>query len=339
MKYGRYLIEHKIWLVIFICILGSVEIFLLTFAGSGWLRLYVAIITLVGFFVGTYVDYRRWKLYFDRLYGLLEELDKKYLLCELVEKGDTQEEQLLQGLFYEMEVSMNNQVSTHRRNSQDYKEYVETWVHEIKIPIGAMKMILANHREADYGLEEEIARMEGYVEQALFYARSNDVEKDYIINDVLLQQVVQEVILKRRKILRQMNARIDLHDLEQVVHSDSKWLAFMVGQIVDNSIKYAKKENFTLEIYSEKLENSTLLHMKDNGAGIKPSEVSRVFDKGFTGSNGRRTAGSTGIGLYLCKKLCTRLVHDIRIESEEGKGITVTFVFPHSNMMSVALTE
>lgn len=335
MKYGKYIMEHKVWIAVFTVLLGSIEIFLLTFSGSGWLMFYTAVAALLGFFLGTYADYRRWSEYFEKLKLLMEGLDKKYLLCELIEKGEIQEEQLLQALFYEMEVSMNEQVSKHRRSSQEYKEYVETWVHEIKIPIGAMKMILANHKEVDLGLEEEVSRMEGYVEQALFYARSNDVEKDYLINSVSLQQVVQEVILKRRKALREMNAGINLHDLEIQVHSDSKWLAFMLGQVVDNSMKYVDKERLELEICGEVQEHATLLHIRDNGAGIKASEVSRVFDKGFTGSNGRRGANSTGIGLYLCKKLCGRLEHNIRIESEQGKGTTVTFVFPGSNMIDM----
>lgn len=335
MRYGQYIKEHKIWIAVFVSLLCSVEIFLLTFSGSSWLMLYVAIATGVGFFLGTYADYRRWKHYLESLDNLLTDLDKKYLLPEMMEQGETQEEKKLQDIFYDMEVSMNEQVSNHRRNSEEYKEYVETWVHEIKIPIGAMKMILANHKDADYGLSDEVSRMEGYVEQALFYARSNDVEKDYLINRIELLQVVQEVVLKRKRTLRDMQARIDLHDLEVEVHSDSKWLAFMLGQVLDNSIKYGEKDVLAIEIYSEKRDNAVLLQIKDNGAGIKESELARVFDKGFTGSNGRGTANSTGIGLYLCKKLCHRLEHNITIESEEGVGTTVTFVFPMSSMITM----
>lgn len=335
MKYGRYILEHKIWIVVFAGLLGSIEVFLLTFSGSGWLMIYTAVAALFAFFVGTYVEYHKWKKYLARIDGIFAGLDKKYLLCELMEASDRQEEQRLKELFYEMEVSMNERVSEYRRNTQEYKEYVETWVHEIKIPIGAMKMILANHVDEDFGQAEEISRMEGYVEQALYYARSNEVEKDYLINSVSLQQVVQEVILKRRKTLRGINAHMDLHDLELSVHSDSKWLEYMVGQIVDNSIKYKDKDEFVLEIWGEELENSTLLHVKDNGRGIKASELSKVFEKGFTGSNGRTGKNSTGIGLYLCKKLCSRLEHDIRIASEEEKGTTVTFVFPRSGMIDM----
>lgn len=335
MTYGCYLKEHKIWLVLFAGLLVSLEIFLLTFSGSSWLMIYVALALFFVFLVGTYMDYRRWKGYFAELSGLMEGLDKKYLLCELIPVGEFQEERKLKEFFYQMEVSMNDNVSTHRRNSQEYKEYIETWVHEVKIPIAAMKMMLANHKESDIGIEDELSRLENYVEQALFYARSNDVEKDYLINQVNLQQVVQNVILKRRKILRGMNAGIQLHDLDVEVFSDSKWLEFMLGQVVDNSIKYAKKDGLILEIYSERKDNSIHLHIKDNGKGIKATELSRVFDKGFTGSNGRTGANSTGIGLYLCKKLCGRLEHNISIDSQEGMGTTVTVHFPISKMLSM----
>ena len=267
----------------------------------------------------------------------MKDLDKKYLLCELLEQGDVQEEKRFKEILYDMEVSMNERVSKHRRSSKEYKEYIESWVHEVKLPIATMKMIMANHKEQDLGLEEELGRLEGYVEQALFYARSNDVEKDYLINEVNLEKIVQEAILKRKKALRNMRAGIDIHDLNQTIYSDSKWLEFILGQVVDNSIKYGEVGKLRLEIYSEKNDNAVLLHIKDNGCGIKSSEVGRVFDKGFTGSNGRVGKNSTGIGLYLCKKLCDRLEHNIGIESEEGQGTTVTLVFPLSDM--VHMTE
>ncbi len=332
MKYGQYLLEHKIWIILFGGLLCSLEIFLLTFSGSGWLMLYTAAAALFAFFLGTYFEYYRWKKYFEKLQGLIAGLDKKYLLCELVEAGATQEEKCLKELLYEMEVSMNERVAGYRRNSREYKEYIETWVHEIKIPIGAMKMILANYAQGDYGLSQEIHRVEGYVEQALYYAKSNDVEKDYLINPVSLEKVVQGVVQKHRKVLQEINARIDLYDLEKCVKSDSKWLEFMVGQVVENSIKYRKPDGLCLEFCAEVTENSVYLHIKDNGCGIRESELKKVFEKGFTGSNGRSGSNATGIGLYLCRKLCKRLEHDIRIASKEGAGTTVTFVFPNSSL-------
>lgn len=332
MKYGQYLLEHKIWIFLFGGLLGSLEIFLLTFSGSGWLMIYTAFAALFAFFIGTYLEFYRWRKYLEQVEGLMKGLDKKYLLCELLEEGNIQETKQLKDILYEMEVSMNEQVAGYRRNSLEYKEYIETWVHEVKIPLGAMKMILSNHADADYGLSQEISRVEDYVEQALYYAKSNDVEKDYLINPVHLEKVVQGVVQKHRKVLQEINARIELHDLDKFVRSDSKWLTFMLGQIVANSIKYRKPDGIHLEIYAEEAENAFYLHIKDNGCGIKDNELKKVFDKGFTGSNGRKGANATGIGLYLCRKLCRRLGHGIRIASEDGMGTTVTFVFPNSSM-------
>lgn len=335
MTYGRYIKEHICWTVIFSCLLVSVEIFLWTFENSGWLMIYVALAFIVSFFVGTGLEFSRLKRYLTGLEQQLQELEHKYLLCELMERAQNQEEQMLKDIFYQLEVSMNREVSEHRRNSLEYKEYIETWVHEIKIPIAAMKMILTNHADIDFGMGDELARLEAYVEQALFYARSNDVEKDYLIKEVNLQQVVQGVVLKRKKMLRHMNAGIQLSELDMIIYSDGKWLEFMLGQVLDNSMKYRKKDEFSLEIWSEKKDNTVLLHIKDNGIGMKATEVARVFEKGFTGSNGRGSANSTGIGLYLCKKLCNRLEHNISLVSKEGEGTTVTFHFPLSDMMSL----
>lgn len=335
MRYGQYIREHKMWVAIFAFLLCSFEIFLLTVAAGGWLMIYVAAICVLAFFLGTYVDYKRWAKYFQHIDNLMKDLDKKYLLCELLEQGDYQEEKKLKEILYDMEVSMNERVSKHRRSSKEYKEYIESWVHEIKLPIATMKMILANNKDQNLGIEEELGRLEGYVEQALFYARSNDVEKDYLINKVSLQKITQEVILKRKKALRNMKASINLHDLDKEILSDSKWLEFIFGQVVDNSIEYGEEGKLSLEIFGEEAENSVLLHIRDNGCGIKASELSRVFDKGFTGSNGRAGKSSTGIGLYLCKKLCDRLEHGITIESKENEGTTITLKFPVSDMISM----
>lgn len=335
MTYGRYIKEHICWVAIFGFLLLSVEIFLWTFDNSGWLMIFVAVALGISFLLGTGLEYVRIKRYVSGLEQQMDGLDQKYLLCELMDKGNTQEEQKLKEIFYQLEVSMNEAVSGYRRNSLEYKEYIETWVHEIKIPIAAMKMILANHPETDFGIGDELARLEGYVEQALFYARSNDVEKDYLIKEVNLQQVVQNVILKHKKTLRSMNAKIQLQELDTLVYSDGKWLEFMLGQVLDNSIKYGEKDKLCLEVWSEKKENSVLLHMKDNGIGMKSTEVAKAFEKGFTGSNGRTGANATGIGLYLCKKLCNRLEHNISLASAEGEGTTVTFQFPLSKMMSL----
>ena len=341
MTYGKYLREHGIWTALYLFLLVTIELFLLTMAGSGFLMGYVFLALTGCFLGGTYHEFYRMKQYFEELEDAMSILKEKYLFYEMIEKQETQEEKAVKELFYQVETSTLAELESLKKNSEDYRDFVETWVHEIKIPIAVIKMILANHKEADFGLSGEVDRMERYVEQALFYARSSAVSKDYLVGPMNLQKIVQQTILSYRRQLREINAKIDLHDLEQEVYSDGKWVQFMLGQVIGNSIKYAPERDadgcgLILEIYATNTANAIQLHVKDNGVGIKASEVDRVFDKGFTGHNGRSGAKSTGIGLYLCKKLCDKLEHGLTLTSKEGEGTEVTFAFPKSSMTRVA---
>lgn len=325
MSYGKFLRDHFSWLVIFVFIALTIEAFLLTLSKSGWLMIYVAIVMTAGFIIGTMAEYVKEKKYFDKCKKFLDELDKKYLMPELLEKGGSQEEKMIFDIISQMETGMTKEVSDYRRKSEEYKEYIETWVHEIKIPIATAKMIMENHKSDAPGMNEELEKIENYVEQALFYARSAEVEKDYFIKAIDIEQLVNDVIRQKKRVLIARHALIDIHDMkpEKEILSDGKWLTFIIGQIIDNAIKYSHEDKVALEIY---LENDELV-IKDSGIGIKQAELDRVFDKGFTGSNGRTGKASTGIGLYLCKKLCVRLEHDITIDSIEGCGTTVRILF------------
>ncbi|MBO7362789.1 MAG: sensor histidine kinase [Lachnospiraceae bacterium] len=305
----------------------------MTIGGSAPLMIYVALACSLSFFFCMYVDYKKLKNMFDDVQSRTDTLDKKYLVPEVMEKADSQEGEMLMSVLRKAEVSMSDNVAGYRRGSEEYRDYIETWVHEVKIPISASKMIIENHGDdaiAESGIADELDRIEGYVEQALFYARSSNVEKDFFIKETDLSEIVKGVISKRRKTLIPMHASIDMGDLQGVkkVLSDGKWLSFIISQIVDNSIKYASPDrNLKLSFYMSEENGKVVLNISDNGVGIKSSEISRAFDKGFTGSNGRIGRASTGIGLYLCKKLCVRLGHDIAMESEEGEGTTVKIMF------------
>ena len=307
----------------------SIDIFLMTLKGSVYLMLYATIALISVFFLCLYLDYIKLKKVFDGTKRAMDGLDKKYLVPEILKEPKNQEEEALRDILNDAEVSMSDNVAGYKRSLEEYKEYIETWVHEVKIPISTSKMIIENHREDTVGssdIDVEIDRIEGYVEQALFYSRSAEVEKDYFIKEVDMGAIVRGAISKRKKTLITMRASIDIHDLEpeKPIKSDGKWLSFIVGQVIDNSIKYAKEdEKLKLSIYLTAEDGREILHIVDNGCGIKKAELGRVFDKGFTGTNGRAGKASTGLGLYLCRKLCRRLEHDMEISSEEGKGTEV----------------
>ena len=228
-------------------------------------------------------------------------------------------------------------VNQYKHLQEDYKEYIELWIHEIKLPIAASKMVIENNRnKVTSSIEEELEKIENYIEQALFYARSNNVEKDYIIAKANLKEIVNTTILKNKNLLITSKINLELHDLEKEVYTDSKWTIFILNQIIQNAIKYAKKEDRKIEIYAQEKKDKVILYIKDNGIGIKKGEITRVFEKGFTGENGRIIEKkSTGIGLYLCKKLCDKLRLAIELNSQKDRGTEVRIVFPKNSYIAM----
>jgi hypothetical protein len=270
----------------------------------------------------------------------METLDQKYLIAEMIKKGERQEEILNKRILEEAGKSMAEQVNCYKFAGEEYKEYIELWIHEVKLPIAAAKMMVENNRnEVTEDIEEELDKISGYTDQALFYARSNYVEKDYLINCVQLSEVVSLVLLQNKKILIRKKAQIHLHDLDFNVYSDSKWLAFILNQLLSNSIKYADK-TLELEIYAEEEKECVRLFLADNGMGIAEAELSRVFEKGFTGRKGRVFFGNgrnhaTGMGLFLCRQLCKKLGHGITLDSRENVGTRVCMTFPKGSITEV----
>ena len=199
-------------------------------------------------------------------------------------------------------------------------------------------MIIENNKnEVTKSIGEELEKIENYIEQALFYARSNTVEKDYYIKKIGLQEIVNDSIKKNKNLLIPEKTILNLHDLNYEVNTDSKWMSFILNQILQNSVKYKKQNhNLELEISAKQGKQNIILTLKDNGIGIKKGEITRVFEKGFTGTNGRKIGKkSTGIGLYLCKKLCDKLGLGLELNSIEGEGTEVRIVFPMGNFMEM----
>lgn len=198
-------------------------------------------------------------------------------------------------------------------------------------------MIIENNKsKTTKSIEEELNKVENYIEQALFYARSNTVEKDYYIRKVQLKEIVNESIKKNKNVLIHEKIALHIHDVELEVTTDNKWIVFILNQIIQNSIKYRNYDrNLQIEIEARQGIENVILSIKDNGIGIKKGEIARVFEKGFTGTNGRLSnKKSTGIGLYLCKKLCDKLGISIEIDSIEGEGTEIRLIFPQNSWES-----
>lgn len=327
-------IKDKIFNIgIILFALVTVEIFLIIYNFGTLVKIYTFVSILVAFFLGLLIEFYNKKNYYDELFAKLDELDKKYLIVELLKQADFIEANFLKIILQECNKSMLEDVNYYKHIQDEYKEYIELWIHEVKIPIATSKLIIENNRNSiTSSIDEEIDKIDEYIEQALFYARSNSVEKDYIIRKINLREVVNTVIKKNKKQFISLKIKLDVKDIKREIYVDSKWVIFILNQIMSNSIKYLDKEEKNITIYSEENKENVVLYIKDNGLGIKESEVSRVFEKGFTGSNGRKNLKkSTGMGLYLSKKLCDKLGLAVSLTSSEGIGTTVKIIFPKNS--------
>ena len=330
MKFKDFIKDKKIEIILMLFSTMSIEIILLAYQIQLIVRVYVVASIILSLLISMLIEYYSKKSYYNNLLEKLDELDKKYLLSEVISKANFQDGNLFKEILEETGKSMLENVNKYKYAQEDYKEYIELWIHEIKTPISASKLIIENNKnEITKNIEEELDKIENYTEQALYYARINTVEKDYIITKTNLKDIVNMSIIKNKTTILNNKFELNIHDLEKQVYTDSKWVVFILNQVIQNSIKYSKNENQSIEIYAEEQKEKVTLYIKDNGLGIKKSELSRVFEKGFTGENGRIIGKkSTGIGLYLCKKLCDKLQLAININAEQNVGTEVTIVFP-----------
>ncbi|EDS77898.1 sensor histidine kinase [Clostridium botulinum C str. Eklund] len=271
------------------------------------------------------------KAYCDELTSVIEKLDKKYLLPEVIKEPKGIEQKVIHQVLKEANKNMHERVNKYKYMQAEYREYIETWVHEIKTPISSARLIIENNEnEVTKNIEYELKKIEGFIEQTLYYAKSSDVSKDYIIKEFDLKLVVESTVRRNSRDFINKRISLSMDNLDIKVFSDKKWVEFILGQIIGNALKYSKNNNAKISIYATKNKNSVDLIIEDNGVGIPMQDIEKVFEKGFTGENGRKFGRSTGIGLYLCKKLCHKLGLGLKLISKESQGTIVTITFPLS---------
>lgn len=240
---------------------------------------------VISYLIYAITDNKIRKNYYAKVKAILDDLDEKYLLTELLPNGTFEDAKILKEILIDTNKSMIENVNKYKFEMADYKEYIEMWIHEIKLPVATTKLIIENNRnETTNSIEEETNKIEDYIEQVLYYARSSSVEKDYLIDKTSLKDIVNAVIRKNKTQIVYNNIEINLHDLNMHVYTDSKWCMFIINQIVQNSIKYLKDDNKQIEIYGEEAKESTSLYIRDNGIGIDAKDIEKVFEKGFKGT-------------------------------------------------------
>lgn len=273
-------------------------------------------------------EYLKKRKFYNEMYNILEGLDQKYLLTEMKFNPNFAEGEILMDVMYEVDRSMKERLNEIEQSYVEFKEYLEMWIHQIKIPISAIKLMNYNGNIDVAKQLVQINRMNDYVEQILYYARADAPEKDYILKKCNLESIINNVLLQQKELLLGSRIKIQKNNTDKDVVTDGKWITFMLGQIINNSVKYMdknKKSYISFEV--EEAKDKTVLSIKDNGIGIAIKDVPRVFERSFTGENGRKNNVSTGMGLYICKRLCDKLGHEIDISSVDGEGTSVSISF------------
>lgn len=334
--FRRYVRERWKTLGILLAAIGTVEVFLFLYSVEIWFHLYTALVIFAGYGIGLYTEYRPRARFYRRAVEVQGSLDEKYLIAEVMQQADTMEEEAVKEILTACDKSMLEHVNHYRQLQTEYKEYIELWIHEIKLPIATGKMIIENNRsDVTERIGAELDEIENYTEQALYYARSSYVNRDYYVTRCSLHKIINAAIRKNKQQMIRSGIRIEQEDIDQYIYSDEKWCTFILHQILQNSVKYSCGQNACIQFIGKRERECVVLRICDNGIGIKEGEVGRVFDKGFTGTNGRRGKKSTGIGLYLCRKLCDRLGIGIELQSKEQEGTTVILSFPQNSMLQM----
>lgn len=336
MRLTDYLRDKGMLLLLhLVCMCMAAAFFRLTdYSGTNTVLFLVVWLLLLA--VWLTVAFLQRRKFFRETQRILDKIDQRYLLGELLPDSYRLEDRLYREMICRSNKSCIERIRQIEEEQKDYKEYIESWVHEIKAPITGIALLCNNRRGTAPALQNdyltvslENQKIENYVDMVLYYARSEEVYKDYLIQETNLEDTVCEVLDKNHLLLIQNQVQADI-DCKDMVYTDRKWIAFILNQMMLNSVKY-RSDTPLLRIYTRREADGVRLIFEDNGIGIRQEELSRIFDKGFTGSNGRDNGRSTGMGLYLCQKLCGRLGIRLSAESKYGAGTKLYLEFPISN--------
>ncbi|KRK64929.1 sensor histidine kinase [Companilactobacillus tucceti DSM 20183] len=257
-------------------------------------------------------------------YNILQKSDND--LSKELTGAKNNEEKFIQKKINDISLDYRKELTDLYQSQKDQREYTESWVHDIKVPLAALKLSQDSDLDKEL-LDEEIDQIDYLVDQALYFARLTNFSNDYLIQEQNLSSIVKSSIRSNKRMFISKRIGIDLDISSEKVLTDEKWLSFILNQIVSNSLKYTDQGG-KISIFTTNKNNNVALHIKDNGIGIANQDLSRVFNKGFTGKNGRTSGSkSTGMGLYLVKKMVDKLGHKIEINSQVDKGTEIVITF------------
>lgn len=291
------------------------------------------------------VEYLRRRNFYHKLLQNIASLDRAYLVLETLSRPNFYDGAILYDALYAINKSMAEVVQNYDTEAREFRDYIEMWIHEVKTPLATLSLM-----SKDRKISAQINRLDSYVEQVLYFARAENAEHDYLIKPVSLAKIVSAVATKNQDLLLASNITLSVRDLDYEVFTDSKWLEFILNQILLNSIKYRSK---TIQISATAQDGKTILRVADDGIGISAKDLPRVFEKSFTGENGHQDTSnlkacahqpggsqkSTGMGLYIAKTLCDKLGHQISAASPARHGAIIEITFPKHDYYTVLRPE
>ena len=259
-------------------------------------------------------------------------------LMETLRAYDHQEDQDYQELMLALAEKSAGEAYGYQRHLTDTMEYFTTWVHQIKTPISSMRLRLEGlDSTASRALSEDLFRIEQYVEMVLTYLRLDSESTDYVFRECSVDEVIKSTLRKFAGQFIGRGLKLSYEETDLNIVTDEKWLAFVLEQITSNALKYTTQGG--IHIYGEEDSDGLCVIVQDTGIGIRKEDLPRVFEKGFTGYNGRVDQKASGLGLYLCKGICTKLGHRLSIESELEKGTRVMIRLQQDRLLSTDLTK
>lgn len=272
----------------------------------------------------------------------LQEICKAQGRSQSEGEPETVEWQLIRFLE-RVDESRRREQADREKKEADQRDYFMMWAHQIKTPIAAMKLLLEESGDCrnNFRMREECFKIEQYAEMALTIQRLESMAADLVLQEYDLVPLLRQAVRKYSVLFINKGLQVDVPEEECLVLTDEKWFSFCLEQILSNAVKYTEKGRITLGIIAWRAapgepvkegeqENRVVLYIEDTGMGIRPEDLPRIFDRGFTGYNGRMDKRATGIGLYLCKRICRQLGITIRVESRLGEGTRVELAIPTS---------
>lgn len=329
MNIYKYLKENKYFIYCQIVILIILNLFIYSNTNINKVLidiLYINFLVISIFLIYTFISYKKWNTRYEEFKKLIMESSD---IGSLDIKGELVQDEIIRDILILKDRIKYDEIKNLKENIDEINEYISKWIHEIKIPISICDLITDRLEdiEASKNIRNQMDRINFLVNQVLYSTRANSYSEDLLIQELSLEKLVREGIKKNSYSFITNKIDLELGNLDYNVLTDKKWILYILDQIINNAIKYSR-ENGNVKIYSNEDEKIINLHIRDNGIGILQEDIERVFDKGYTGTNGRaKTYKSTGMGLYFSKKMADKLGHKMKVVSKENEFTEFTISF------------